>query len=177
MHLFSLLYPAYYIFNVVIVTGVIITTSVNGKISENKKWQLKDGFTAGMATELQGLWIGDEKYYDGDRIHPYCSQVIFEPTKNFVTWQSSPANCTVRIVVSRYTFFSLFLCCRSLFHAVFASPHFTFWRSAIIKQLTVPAICLFFVIFHINYGIKISRTAHSSSSGHRRTPKERKSKR
>jgi hypothetical protein len=50
---------------------------------------LQQGFAPGMAPELRGLWLGDEKYKNEDgSISPYCSRAIFYP-ESWLTWEST----------------------------------------------------------------------------------------
>lgn len=54
---------------------------------------IQDGFEAGMAPELRGLWLGDEKYMNLDgSISPYCSRAVFHK-EGWLTWESVPTTC------------------------------------------------------------------------------------
>jgi len=40
---------------------------------------VQEGFIAGIAPEIQGLWFGDEKYRTEDGLEDYCSRAIINP--------------------------------------------------------------------------------------------------
>jgi len=47
-----------------------------------------EGFEDGMAAEIAGLWVGEEKYKDGEIVYNYCSRALFQPSEygNYLTW-------------------------------------------------------------------------------------------
>lgn len=54
---------------------------------------VQEGYVMGMATELQGLWLGDEKYMEEDgTVNPYCSRAIFHPD-GYLTWEGTNSTC------------------------------------------------------------------------------------
>lgn len=54
---------------------------------------IQKGYKAGLAPELHGLWLGDEKYKEEDgSIGDYCSAAIFHQ-EAYLTWQSVPSTC------------------------------------------------------------------------------------
>lgn len=56
---------------------------------------LQEGFSSGIAPEILGLWLGDEKYLlDDGTVEPYCSRAMFNP-QGYLTWESVP-NSTCR---------------------------------------------------------------------------------
>lgn len=48
---------------------------------------VQEGFIAGIAPEIQGLWFGDEKYRTEDGLEDYCSRAIINP-QAYLTWES-----------------------------------------------------------------------------------------
>jgi hypothetical protein len=51
------------------------------------------GYEPGLAPELYGLWLGDEKYKAEDgSIENYCSSAIVHPA-GYLTWESRPKTC------------------------------------------------------------------------------------
>jgi hypothetical protein len=56
---------------------------------------VQPGFVKGLAPEIRGLWLGDEKFKIEDgSIAPYCSRAIFYP-EGWLTWESMPSTCAV----------------------------------------------------------------------------------
>jgi hypothetical protein len=62
------------------------------------------GFDPGMAAEIAGLWVGEEKYTDGFMVYDYCSKALFSPSENgnYLTWHgyylgNSSETCEVRL--------------------------------------------------------------------------------
>jgi len=58
----------------------------------------QEGFEFGMAKEIEGLWVGEERWSNStledrpyDIIYNYCSRALFNPTngKNLLTWEAA----------------------------------------------------------------------------------------
>ena len=69
----------------------------------------QEGFEMGMTKEIEGLWVGEEKFKDSDsEIYNYCSRALFNPTneKNFLTWNAAYGSCEVSRFYSTTMYFN-----------------------------------------------------------------------
>jgi hypothetical protein len=54
---------------------------------------IQAGYVAGLAPEVQGIWLGDEKYKNDDEaIENYCTEAIVH-AEGYLTWESVPTTC------------------------------------------------------------------------------------
>jgi hypothetical protein len=73
--------------------ALVVTSTVVAWPNEFLDSDTQDGFEPGLAPELHGVWLGDEKYKAEDgSIEDYCSSAIFHPT-GYLTWESVPGTC------------------------------------------------------------------------------------
>lgn len=78
------------------------------QIKQPEQPKPQEGFEMGMTKEIEGLWVGEEKFKDDSVIYDYCSRALFNPTneKNFLTWNAAYGSCEVSRFYSTVVYFN-----------------------------------------------------------------------